>query len=43
MQRLSETWRQQIVIENKVGANTQIGAEAVRIASSKMLPKIVRR
>ena len=29
MQRLSETWRQQIVIENKVGANTQIGAEAV--------------
>ena len=28
-QRLSETWRQQIVIENKVGANTQIGAEAV--------------
>ena len=29
MQRLSETWRQQNVIENKVGANTQIGAEAV--------------
>jgi tripartite-type tricarboxylate transporter receptor subunit TctC len=27
--RLSETWGQQIVIENKGGANTQIGAEAV--------------
>src|SRR3984893_6414275 len=28
-QRLSEMWGQQIVIENKGGANTQIGAEAV--------------
>jgi tripartite-type tricarboxylate transporter receptor subunit TctC len=28
-QRLSELWGQQIVIENKGGANTQIGAEAV--------------
>jgi tripartite-type tricarboxylate transporter receptor subunit TctC len=28
-QRLSDIWGQQIVIENKSGANTQIGAEAV--------------
>jgi tripartite-type tricarboxylate transporter receptor subunit TctC len=28
-QRLSEMWGQQLVIENKGGANTQIGAEAV--------------
>src|SRR5947209_18949235 len=28
-QRLSEMWGQQIVIVNKGGANTQIGAEAV--------------
>jgi tripartite-type tricarboxylate transporter receptor subunit TctC len=28
-QRLAEMWGQQIIIENKVGANTQIGAEAV--------------
>ena len=28
-QRLSEMWGQQIIIENKGGANTQIGAEAV--------------
>jgi tripartite-type tricarboxylate transporter receptor subunit TctC len=27
--RLSETWGQQVVIENKGGANTQIGSEAV--------------
>ena len=32
-QRLSETWGQQIVIENKGGANTQIGAEAVAKAA----------
>jgi tripartite-type tricarboxylate transporter receptor subunit TctC len=28
-QRLSETWGQQVIIENKAGAGTQIGAEAV--------------
>jgi tripartite-type tricarboxylate transporter receptor subunit TctC len=28
-QRLSETWKQQVVIENKPGANTQIGAQQV--------------
>jgi len=28
-QRLSEMWGQQIIVENKGGANTQIGAEAV--------------
>ena len=28
-QRLSDIWGQQIVIENRSGANTQIGAEAV--------------
>ncbi len=32
-QRLAETWGQQIVIENKGGANTQIGAEAVAKAA----------
>ncbi len=32
-QRLSEIWNQQIVIENKGGANTQIGAEAVAKSS----------
>ena len=32
-QRLSEMWGQQIVIENKGGANTQIGAEAVAKAA----------
>jgi tripartite-type tricarboxylate transporter receptor subunit TctC len=32
-QRLAETWGQQIVIENKGGANTQLGAEAVAKAA----------
>ncbi len=32
-QRLAELWGQQIVIENKGGANTQIGAEAVAKAA----------
>jgi tripartite-type tricarboxylate transporter receptor subunit TctC len=32
-QRLAEMWGQQIVIENKGGANTQIGAEAVAKAA----------
>jgi tripartite-type tricarboxylate transporter receptor subunit TctC len=32
-QRLSEMWGQQIVIENKGGANTQIGAEVVAKAA----------
>src|SRR5437764_8856248 len=32
-QRLSEMWGQQILIENKGGANTQIGAEAVAKAA----------
>jgi tripartite-type tricarboxylate transporter receptor subunit TctC len=31
--RLAETWGQQIIIENKGGANTQIGAEAVAKAA----------
>jgi tripartite-type tricarboxylate transporter receptor subunit TctC len=28
-QRLTETWNQQVVVENKPGANTQIGAQQI--------------
>jgi tripartite-type tricarboxylate transporter receptor subunit TctC len=32
-QRMSEDWGQPVLIENRVGANTIIGAEAVQKAS----------
>src|SRR5207302_605028 len=33
-QRMSEDWRQPVLVENRVGANTVIGAQAVQKASA---------